>query len=84
MPAAAVGAVALLVSTTSSKLVHAPLVIVQRRVTLLPAVSPVTVLTSELRVVTVAPFAAPMTDQRPVPVTGVLAASVKLGVLHSS
>src|SRR5688500_20243715 len=64
-PAAATGGVALLVSTTSSKLVHAPLVTVQRKVTLFPAGRPVTVLVGELPVLTVAPFAAPVIDHNP-------------------
>src|SRR5690606_12903308 len=46
-PAAATGGAALFVSTTSSKLVHAPFVIVQRRVTLDPGLRPVTVLNSD-------------------------------------
>ena len=73
-----------MVSTTSSKLVHDPFVIVHLNVTLLPAVRPVTVLTSEDGVVMVAPFAAPMMLQVPVPVTAVFPAKVKFGVLHCS
>jgi hypothetical protein len=76
--------VALLVSVTSSKLAHEPLVIVHLNVTLFPAVSPVTVLVSDEGVVMVAPFAAPMMLHAPVPVTGAFPASVKLAVLQSS
>ena len=73
-----------MVSTTSSKLVHDPFVIVHLNVTLLPAVRPVTVLVSDEGVVIVAPFAAPMMLHDPVPVTGAFPASVKLAVLQSS
>ena len=76
--------VALLVSITSSKLVHDPLVIVHLNVTLLPAVRPVTVLVADEGVVTVAPLAAPMMLQAPVPVTGMFPAKVKLPLLHCS
>jgi hypothetical protein len=83
-PASATGGVALLVSTTSSLLVHDPFVIVHLNVTLLPAVSPVTPLVSEEAVVTEAPFAAPTMLQDPVPVTAAFAAKVKLPLLHCS
>ena len=73
-----------MISTTSSKLVHEPLVIVHLKVTLLPAVSPVTVLTSDEGVVIVAPFGAPMMLHNPVPVTGAFPANVKFPVLHCS
>ena len=76
--------VSLLVRATSSKLIHAPLVIVHLNVTLLPTVSPVTVLLYEVGVVTTAPFADPTMLHCPEPVTGALAASVKLPELHNS
>ena len=76
--------VALLVSTTSSKLVQDPLVIVHLSVTLLPEVRPVTGLLAEEGVVIVAPFAAPWMLQTPVPVTAVFPAKVKFPVLHCS
>jgi hypothetical protein len=72
------------VRVTSSKLAHDPFVIVHLNVTLFPAVSPVTVLTSDDGVVMVAPFAAPMMLHDPVPVTGAFPARVKLAVLQSS
>lgn len=77
-------AVALFVSTISSKLEHEPFVIVQRRVTLLPVTRPVTVLLSDAGEVIVAPFAEPITLHKPEPVIGVLAASVKFPELHNS
>jgi hypothetical protein len=83
-PALAAGGEALLVRVTSSKLVHDPLVIVHLRVTLFPAVSPVTVLVADAGVVIVAPLAAPMILQRPVPVTAAFPARVKFAVLQSS
>ena len=55
-PASATGGVARFVSTTSSKAVHAPFVTVQRKVTLAPALSPVTVLVGEVSSVMVAPL----------------------------
>ena len=70
--------------TISSKLTHEPLVIVHLNVTLLPDVSPVTVLAGDVGVVIVAPFAAPITLHNPAPVAGAFAAKVKLPVLHSS
>ncbi len=73
-----------MVRTTSSKFEHVPFVIVHRRVTLAPAVSPVTVLPAEEGAVTTAPFAAPTTLQAPVPTSGALATRVKLAALHSS
>jgi hypothetical protein len=81
-PAAATGGVALLVRVTSSKLAHEPFVIVHLNVTLFPAVRPVTVLTSDEGVVTVAPFAAPMMLHDPVPVTGAFPISEKSPKLH--
>jgi hypothetical protein len=83
-PAAATGGVALLVSTISSKLVQEPLVIVHLNVTLKPKASPVTVLVSDTGVVIVAPLAAPMILQSPVPVTAAFPANVKFAVLQSS
>ena len=84
VPASAKGGVALFRSTTSSKLVHDPFVIVHLKVTLFPAVSPVTVLVADDGVVTTAPLSAPMILHAPVPVTAALAAKVKFGVLHCS
>src|SRR5919106_1039642 len=83
-PALATVGVALLVSTTSSKLVHEPLMIVHLKVTLLPAVRPVTVLVAEPGVVMVAPLAAPTMLQVPVPITAAFPARVKFAVLHCS
>src|SRR5688500_3164808 len=85
-PAAATGGVWLLVSTTSSKLVQAPLVTVHLNVTLFPAIRPVTVLVGDVSVVILAPLAAPVIVHKPVAVTGegASAAKVKFGVLHSS
>ncbi len=51
-PASATGGVALLVSTTSSKLEHDPFVIVQRSVTLKPGFNPVTALVDKVLSVT--------------------------------
>ena len=75
-----------MVSTTSSKLEHAPFVTVHLSVTLAPAFNPVTVLTAEVLSVITAPFAAPMIVHRPDAVAGdaAVAANVKFGVLHSS
>ena len=58
-PASATGGVALFVSTTSSKAVHAPLVTVHRKVALAPGVSPVTVVVGDVSSVIAAPFGAP-------------------------
>ena len=73
-----------MVSTISSKLTHEPLVIVHLKVTLLPDVSPVTVLAGDEGVVIVAPFTAPWILHNPMPVTAAFAAKVKFPVLHSS
>ena len=73
---------ALLVSTTSSKVEHEPLAMVHRRVTLKPAVNPVTVVVGELMLVIEAPFAAPWIVQVPTPGPAVFPASVKIEVLH--
>jgi hypothetical protein len=79
-PAAATVAASSFVNTTSSVDVQVPLVIVQRRVTVLPAVTPVTVVVAEEEVVIVAE---PLTMlQAPVPVEGTLAAIVKVLLLH--
>jgi hypothetical protein len=84
-PASAVVGVALLVSTTSSKLgVHTPFEIVHLNVTLKPAVRPVTVLTSLPGVVITAPFAAPMMLHNPEPTAATFPASVKFPLLHCS
>jgi hypothetical protein len=84
VPAIAVVAVALLVKTNSSMLEQEPLVMVQRKVTLLPVERPVTVLIAEAGVVMTAPLADPTTLQRPLPVVGAFPARVKLAELHSS
>ena len=73
-----------MVSAISSKLTHEPLVIVHLKVTLLPAVRPVTVLAGDDGVVIVAPFAAPWILHNPVPVAGALPVKVKVPVLHCS
>src|SRR5258707_1237852 len=84
-PASATVGLALFVNTTSSVLgVHTPLLIVQRNVTLLPAVSPVTVLVFEPAAVMLAPFAAPTIVQAPLPAAGMFPASVKFPPLHCS
>jgi hypothetical protein len=83
-PAVATVALALFVRTSSSELEHDPFVIVQRSVTLLPIVRPVTVLVREEGEVIVALFADPTILHKPVPVTGAFALSVKLPVLQSS
>ena len=81
VPAAATVAAASFVSTTSSVDVQVPLVVVQRRVTLLPAVTPVTVVVAEDAVVIVAE---PLTMlQAPVPVVAAVAAIVNVLVLQS-
>jgi hypothetical protein len=70
-----------LVSTTSSKLVHVPLLIVQRNVALVPAAKPVTPLTADPGVVT---ETAPLTTlHNPVPGPGTFPPSVKELVLHN-
>ena len=74
-----------MVKTTSSVvLVQTPLLIVQRKVTLKPAVKPVTPLTLEVGVVIDAPLAAPMILQVPEPVVGALPAKVNDPILHFS
>jgi hypothetical protein len=84
-PASATVGVAVLVRTTSSVLgVHTPFEIVHLNVTLKPAVRPVTVLTFDVGVVIVAPFAAPMIVQSPELIVGALPAKVKLPLLHCS
>ena len=71
---------ALLVSSTSSKVLQLPLVIVHLNVALLPAAKPVTVLVFEVGVVIVT---APLnTLHNPVPVVAALPANVKLPLLH--
>ena len=77
--------VALLVRMTSSKLgVHTPFEIVHLSVTLNPAVSPVTVLTSLVGVVMAAPLAAPMIVHNPELIVAVFPAKVKFPELHCS
>src|SRR5258706_230378 len=79
-PAFATVTAALLVNSTSSKVLQLPLVIVQRKVALLPAAKPVTVLVFEVGVVIVT---APLnTLHKPVPVVAAVPASVKLPLLH--
>jgi hypothetical protein len=78
-PAAETGWISL-VSTTSSKLVQDPLVIVQRSVAFVPTGTPVTPLVAKVLVVIVATPA--VTVQRPVPVTGTLPAKVNAPLLH--
>ena len=75
---------ALFVNTTSSKLVHEPLLIVHLNVTLKPALRPVTVVVGELILVMTAPFAAPWMVQVPVPGAAAFPARVKVDVLHCS
>jgi hypothetical protein len=66
--------------TSSVEFAQTPLAIVHRKVTLLPAATPVTVVEGEEGVVM---DADPLTiDQEPVPMEGVLAAIVKVEVLH--
>ena len=71
---------ALLVRSTSSKVLQLPLVIVHLNVALLPAANPVTVLVFDVGVVIVT---APLnTLHRPLPVVAALPANVKLPLLH--
>ena len=80
VPAADVLGVWSLVSTTSSKVLQLPLVIVHLSVALLPAASPVTPLVARVGVVIVT---APLTTlHSPVPVVAAVPASVKLPLLH--
>ena len=80
VPAAATVAAAWFVSSTSSVEVHVPLVVVHRKVTLLPAVTPVTVVVADAAVVIVAE---PLTIlQAPVPVVAAVAAMVNVLLLH--
>ena len=65
---------------SSDELAQTPLLTVQRNVALLPAVTPVIVVVLEEGVVIVAE---PLTtDHAPVPLAGLLAAMVKVEVLH--
>ena len=82
-PASATVGLALLVSTTSSKLgAHTPLLIVQRNVALVPTGTPVTPL---LKVPAAVIVAVPDTTvHKPVPTTGLLPPSVKAPLLHCS
>ena len=59
-----------------------PLVIVHLKVTVFPAVRPVTVLVLEVGVVIVTPGLTPNTLHAPVPVLGLLPAKVNVVVLH--
>ena len=81
-PAVATVGVALLVSTTSLNVVHEPLVIVQRKVALLPDGMPVTVVVADAVLVIVA--VPDSTVQRPVPGPAAFAAIVKVPLLHCS
>jgi len=84
-PASATVGLALFVNTTSSVLgVHTPLLIVQRNVTLFPAVNPLTALLFAEGVVMLAPFAAPTIVHAPLPAAGMFPASVKFPLLHCS
>ena len=66
--------------TSSVEAAHTPLEIVHRKVTLVPAVTAVTVVVGEEGSVM---LAIPLTmDQAPVPVSGVLAAMVNVELLH--
>ena len=70
----------MLVSTTSSKVLQLPFVMVHLKVALLPEAKPVTVLTFEVGVVIVT---APLTTlHAPVPVVAAVPAKVKLPLLH--
>ena len=80
VPAADVLGVWSLVSTTSSKVLQLPLVIVHLSVALLPAARPVTVLVSRVGVTIVT---APLnTLHSPVPVVAAVPPNVKLPLLH--
>jgi hypothetical protein len=81
VPALATVAAASFVNTTSSVEVQVPLVVVQRSVTLVAAVTLVTVVVADAAVVIVAE---PVTMlQAPVPVVGAVAAIVNVLVLQS-
>jgi hypothetical protein len=80
VPALATVAAASLVSTTSSVEVQVPLVVVQRSVTLVPAVTLVTVVVADAAVVMVADPETML--HAPVPVVGAVAAIVNVLVLH--
>ena len=84
-PASATVGLALLVNTTSLKLgVQTPLLIVQRNVTLLPAVNPVTPLVLDVGVVITAPFAAPTIVHKPELIAATFPAKVNAPLLHCS
>src|SRR5690606_12537803 len=85
-PASAMLGGAVFVKVTSSKVgaQTLPLLIVQRRVTLLPAVNPVTPLLLAVGVVMTAPLAAPTIVHNPVPGVGTLPARVKSSLSHCS
>ena len=69
-----------MVIITSSNVLQLPFVIVHRKVALLPAASPVTVLVFDVGVVIVT---APLTIlHKPVPVVAAVPAKVKLPLLH--
>lgn len=81
LPAAAVvGGLAILIITSSVLELHAPLLIVQRNVTLVPTVKPVTVVVGLLAVVIVT---VPLTTlHTPVPMDAVLPVNCALVTLH--
>jgi hypothetical protein len=76
LPAFATVAGELLVKITSSEIEQAPLLIVQRNVTDVPTVNPVTALVLEAGVVIVAPLALPTILHRPEPKLGLFPAKV--------
>ena len=80
-PASAVLGLSWFVMITSSVLLeHEPLLMVHLNVALVPRGTPVTPLVSELMLVTLA--VPPTTLHVPVPIVGLLAANVKLPLLH--
>ena len=63
---------------------HTPLLIVQRKVTLLPTVRPVMPLVLDVEVVMIVPFAAPTIVHKPELIVGALPAKVNAPELHCS
>ena len=63
---------------------HVPLLIVQRKVTLLPDINPVTGLLNKLGLVITAPLEEPDILHNPEPIVGLLPISVKLPLPHCS
>ena len=74
-----VGGTAIFITISSLELEQAPLPIVQRKVAVLPATSPLTDEVGELLLMVAVPDT---TDHEPVPITGVLAAKVVVVTLH--